>query len=136
MAVSAAWLLGCRAEPEPDTVTRSAPAQSDVMRRGELLSYACQACHTLGPDGRHQVGPNLHGVFGRAAGAAAGFDYSAALAGSGIIWSPDELDQWLADPAGFLPGTTMAFTGYQAAADRGALIMFLLAATAEPAAGP
>jgi cytochrome c len=56
---------------------------------------------------------------------------------SGIVWSPAELDRWLADPAGFLPGTTMAFTGYQSAADRSALIAYLVTATGggRPAAG-
>lgn len=99
------------------------------MRRGELLSYACQACHTLARGGSHQVGPNLFGVFGRVAGTASGFDFSAALRESGLVWSPDALDGWLADPAGFLPGTTMTFTGYQMPGDRAALIQYLVATT-------
>jgi cytochrome c len=98
-------------------------------RRGELLSLACQACHTLTESGSHQVGPNLYGIFGRSAGQSPGFDYTSALRESGIVWSPSELDRWLADPAGFLPGTTMAFTGYQTADDRAALIEYLLDVT-------
>jgi cytochrome c len=93
------------------------------------LSLACQACHTLTEGGSHQVGPNLHGIFGRAAGQSDHFDYTPALRDSGIIWSPTELDRWLADPAGTLPGTTMAFTGYQAADDRAALIAYLVVVT-------
>lgn len=99
------------------------------MRRGELLSYACQACHTFEAGGKNQVGPNLHSVFGRAAGTLPDFDYSTALRESGIVWSADLLDQWLADPAGFLPGTTMTFTGYQSPEDRTLLIEYLMAAT-------
>jgi cytochrome c2 len=97
--------------------------------RGEILSYACQACHTLGEGQDHQIGPNLFEVFGRTAGSSPGFDYSIALGESGIVWSESELDAWLADPAGYLPGTTMAFTGYRDASDRSALIDYLVSAT-------
>lgn len=107
----------------------SPPSAPVDNRRGELLSYACLACHTLDQGGAHQIGPNLHGVFGRAAGSLPDFAYSEALLASEFVWTPAELDNWLSDPAGFLPGTTMAFTGYQQAEDRRALIEFLLAAT-------
>jgi len=121
-------LSGCEAEPESG-IAASVPARFDTDQRGELLSYACQACHSLGQGGIHQVGPNLYGIFGRPAGSAEGFVYSSALLDSGIVWSPAELDRWLAEPAGFLPGTTMAFTGYQLAEDREVLIEFLVDAT-------
>ena len=125
-----AMLAGCGPATGPEVST---PAPSELERRGELLSLACQACHSLESGGSHQVGPNLYAIFGRVAGTNEGFDYSDALQDSGIVWSPGELDGWLADPAGFLPGTTMAFTGYQQADDRAALVEFLVAATAAAA---
>ena len=36
---------------------------------------------------------------------------------------------WLANPAGFVEGTTMPFTGYRAAEDRRDLIAYLLRVT-------
>jgi cytochrome c len=99
------------------------------LERGQLLSLACAACHTLGPAQGTLVGPNLHGVFGRRAGAVVGFDYSPALAGSGLVWTPVSVEAWLTEPAGFIVGTKMAFTGYRSAEDRRDLIAYLLHAT-------
>ena len=97
--------------------------------RGELLGLACAACHKLRAGEGTLIGPNLNGVFGRPAGAVAGFEYSPALRQSGLVWTPRSLEAWLADPAGFVAGTTMAFTGYRSAADRRDLIAYLLRAT-------
>ena len=97
--------------------------------RGELLGLACAACHKFGDGEGTLIGPNLHGVFGRPAGAVAGFAYSPALLESGLVWTPRSLEAWLADPAGFVAGTTMAFTGYRSATDRRDLIAYLLRAT-------
>jgi len=99
------------------------------LARGELLGLACLACHKLGAGEGTLVGPNLHGVFGRPAASLTGFGYSPALAASGLVWTPLSLEAWLADPAGFVAGTTMAFTGYRSAEDRRDLIAYLLRAT-------
>lgn len=55
------------------------------------------------------MGPNLHGVVGRAAGAVAGFRYSAPLAASGLTWDEATLDRWLTDSAALVPGSTMPY---------------------------
>jgi cytochrome c len=99
------------------------------FKRGQLLSLACAACHSFRAGEKTIVGPNLHGVFGRPAGAVEGFDYSPALQSSGLVWTPRALDAWLADPASFVAGTKMTFTGYRSAEDRRDLIAYLLQAT-------
>ena len=99
------------------------------FKRGQLLSLACAACHSFAAGEKTIVGPNLHGVFGRAAGAVEGFDYSPALKSSGLVWTPRALDAWLADPASFVAGTKMTFTGYRSAEDRRDLVAYLLQAT-------
>lgn len=103
-------------------------AAADVAR-GQLLSFACAACHTFGAAGGTLIGPNLHGVFGRRAASVAGFDYSPALASSGLVWTPVSLEAWLREPASFVVGTKMAFTGYRSPDDRRDLIAYLLHAT-------
>ena len=75
------------------------------------------------------MGPNLEGVFGRPAASLPDFAYSDALRATELVWTPRALDAWLAEPARFVAGTTMAFTGYRAPADQRDLIAYLLQAT-------
>jgi len=103
-------------------------AGADVAR-GELLGLACAACHKFRAEQGTLIGPHLQGVFGRRAASVEGFDYSPALRESGLVWTPRSLEAWLADPAGFVEGTTMPFTGYRSAEDRRDLIAYLLRVT-------
>ena len=112
-----------------------APYVSADLARGEMLSYACRACHGLGAGEESPIGPSLSGVFGRRAASVAGFEYSPVLRASEIVWTPEALDAWLAQPADFLPGNNMAFTGFRSADDRRDLIAYLLAQTS-PGSGP
>ena len=65
-------------------------------------------------------------IFGQRAGAQEGFAYySAALRASGLVWSPEYLDAWLANPSGFLPGTTMMSLGVPDPQARADLIAYL-----------
>lgn len=106
----------------------AAYASADIAH-GERLALQCRACHTLEPNGAILLGPNLFGVFGRPAASVEDFDYSAALEAAGFVWTPAALDAWLASPSRFLPGSRMAFAGLQNAADRDALMAYLLQVT-------
>lgn len=91
---------------------------------GQKVFNQCKACHTL-EQGKNRVGPHLHGVVGRPAGAVEGFKYSKAMQESGITWTPENLDKYLADPKGFMPGNKMAFAGLKNAEDRKNVIAFI-----------
>jgi cytochrome c len=99
------------------------------LERGELLSFACQACHTLREGEPHQTGPNLYGILGRTAGTQEGFEYTDGLRASGIVWSVETIEAWLAAPNDYVPGTTMVFAGYADPDDRRDLIAYLIAVT-------
>jgi cytochrome c len=105
------------------------PYISADTRNGEKLAAQCRACHTLTTGGTHGIGPGLHGIFGRQAGGARDFDYSAALQDSEFHWTPRALDAWLASPYEFLPGNRMTFTGIADATDRVDLVAYLLTET-------
>jgi cytochrome c len=95
--------------------------------RGKYVFFQCRVCHYVEKHAPHDNGPNLYDLFGRRAGTAAGFEhYSQTLKDSGIVWSPQYLDAWLANPATFIPGTTMIFPqGVPDAQDRADLIAYI-----------
>lgn len=99
--------------------------ESVEYKRGRLLYIQCRACHDLQPSPVEKVGPNLHGVMNRAAGADPEFSYSAALSRAKLVWDRATLDRWLTRPGELVPGNTMAFAGIANAADRAALIAYI-----------
>jgi cytochrome c len=105
----------------------TAHAEGDVAR-GEAHFKECAACHRL-EAGANEVGPSLHGVFSRKAGELADFRYSPAMKRSGVSWTAETLDKYLADPQAFIPGNRMPYAGLPSAADRADLIAYLQKAT-------
>jgi cytochrome c2 len=102
-----------------------APAPASELAQAEGGLQQCTVCHPTDASGRHGAGPNLRGVLDRPAASAPDFAYSEALRGRGITWTDAELDAFLAEPAGYVPGTAMPFAGLKNPADRAAVIRFL-----------
>jgi cytochrome c len=111
-------------------VAQDEMTNEELMKRGKRVFVLCRSCHTLEDEGRHKVGPNLHGFFGSTAGSKEGFRYSDAVKESGIVWSGETLEEWLVKPKDFLPGNKMAFAGVRKESDRKALITYLMSETA------
>ncbi len=121
------------ADPKPvvDLSGLPAPYNAANYDQGRRQYAKCRACHLLEADGGHRIGPNLHGIFDRTAGAAEDFKYSDAVAEAGFEWTPEQLDQWLANPKAFLPGNRMTFAGIAKQEQRENLIAYLLVETAK-----
>lgn len=100
---------------------------ADANRGQDVFAKRCSGCHALDLD---KEGPRLRGVFGRKAGAVAGFPYSDALRNSGIVWDENDLNRWLEDPEQTVKGSNMEFRVGEAA-ERAALIDFLKSAVSK-----
>jgi cytochrome c2 len=101
----------------------AAHADGDAAR-GEKRFEECATCHST-QTGVNGVGPSLHDVFGRKAGGLDDYRYSPAMKRSGITWTPQALDTFVADPQKAVPNNRMPFAGMPDAADRADLIAYL-----------
>ena len=103
-------------------------AQAQNAEAGRTVYNQCRACHTIDAGGRNGVGPNLHAVVGRRAGAVEGFRYSAPMrtaAEGGLTWTPENLDRYLTNPKDLVPGGSMAFAGLRNEQQRKDLIAWM-----------
>lgn len=110
----------------------TAPASADVAR-GAQIYERCAACHSLAHD---RTGPRHCGLFGRKAGGVKGFEYSAAMRGSRLVWNAATLDRFLAAPMKTVPGTSMGYAGIPDAGERADLIAYLRSANRSKAICP
>jgi cytochrome c len=109
---------------------------SATPERGETSAKKCQACHTFNKGEPNRVGPNLYGVVGRDKAAVAGFNYSAPMKAKGGKWTIEELNAFLTNPRGYLPGTSMSFAGLPRGSERADLITYLNTKSDSPAPLP
>lgn len=119
-----------QAEPLPIRL-----ASADATK-GQAAAKKCLSCHIFDKGGPNKIGPNLYGVVGRPKGSHEGFSYSSAMKGKGGEWSYDNLDQFLANPKGYVTGTIMAFAGVSNPKERADILAFLRTLSDSPVAFP
>lgn len=122
---------GAAEDDGPDLGTLLASADASA---GEAAFARCSACHTMEQGGANGIGPNLYGSMGKAiGGVAAGYAYSSALSGHGGQWTWENMDDWLANPRGFAPGTKMSFAGLGNPQDRANIMEYMATYGGAPA---
>lgn len=105
----------------PDTA--SAPAGNPV--RGKTVFARCAVCHKVDKAAVGGMGPNLAGVYGRAAGKLPGYAYSPAMKAARLKFDEAGLSRFLAAPTKVVPGTKMMAPPLANPADRADVIAYL-----------
>lgn len=109
--------------------------KATTAEAGAKVFGQCKACHNAAEGGPAQVGPNLWNVVGGPAAHMQGFAYSEGMqahAKTGAKWTYEDLDKFLANPKGYIPGTKMGFAGLAKPEDRAAVIDYLRAQSKDP----
>lgn len=92
---------------------------------GKKVFRKCKSCHSFSVDAKHKSGPNLYDVVGRQAGTSEGYKYSKAMQKTELVWNIATLDEFLANPRGYVKGTKMSFAGLRKKKDRDNIIEYL-----------
>jgi cytochrome c len=100
-------------------------ASAQDIAAGETSFRKCQLCHDVGENAKNKLGPELDGLNGRKAGSVENFNYSEGLKSSGITWTQETFKEFIKDPRGTMPSTTMLFPGIKDDKELGDLWAYL-----------
>jgi len=101
-----------------------ARAEGDPQAGEAVFKKNCSVCHTT-EEGKNKIGPSLHGIVGRHSASLPNFQYSEAMKSANKDWDAHNLDQYLSNPRGLVPGTKMIFAGLKNEQDRQNIIAYL-----------
>ncbi|MEH6647765.1 c-type cytochrome [Sulfitobacter sp.] len=80
-------------------------ASAQNAEAGAAVFKKCKACHQIGPNAENKLGPTLNDLVGRAAGSVEDFKYGDSILAAGekgLVWSTEELANYLEDPTKYM----------------------------------
>ena len=95
------------------STTSFAQTEGDAAN-GKNVFRKCQSCHMVGEGAKNRSGPLLNGIIDRPAGKVEKYRYSKSLlaaASDGLVWTEEDLAEYLKSPRKFIPKGKMAFVG-------------------------
>ncbi len=102
-------------------------AEGDPVKGEKAFRQVCAQCHIPVP-GDPLAAPNLNGVVGRPIAAKEDYRYSDAFMArkaEGMIWTEENISDFVRDPRGFMPGTVMQFVGVKRSSMRADVSAYL-----------
>lgn len=102
------WAAEYRPGPPPAEIEDALEVEAPPAGAA-LFAVHCATCHNLTAE--HSIGPHLEGVIGRQAGSVDGFNASSTLAALEIVWSGENMAEFIFSPSRFASGTSMADVG-------------------------
>ena len=102
-----------------------AMAAGDIAKGANTFAEECGDCHST-KAGKAKKGPPLVGVNGRKAGTITDFEYSQAMVQSGILWTSEKIDTYIAQPRKVVPGGKMKYDGLADAPARADVVAYVL----------
>jgi len=98
------------------------PVCAADVEHGKDLFKACAACHNDQPSA---LGPSLKGVVGRKAATLDNFRYSGPMLRANLVWTPENLHDYIADPQAKVKGNRMPYGGLTNASDVDDIVAYL-----------
>lgn len=118
------FALSCALLAAASALPSRAMAAGDAKRGADVFDSQCAECHSVRA-GKNKKGPSLFASVGRTAGTVPDFVYSDALKQSGITWTPDKIQTYLAGPKKMVPGGKMKYDSEMTSADVTDLLVYL-----------
>lgn len=97
---------------------------ADSQSHGALLFQSCAGCHTTGVTSGG-LGPSLFRIVGRKQATRTDYLYSDSFRALDGVWTEEALEEFLADPTSYAPGTTMSTVQVTDPEERRAIIAYL-----------
>lgn len=107
-------------------------AAADVSRGERAFQQKCSSCHTVDQGGANGTGPNMWDKVGKDVASKEGFNYSSTMASWEGAWTYDQMNGFLENPRGYMPGTAMAFAGLRKDPERVNVIAYLASLSNDP----
>jgi cytochrome c len=100
---------------------------------GVETAKKCLACHDFAKGGPNKVGPNLWNIVGSKPAEVPGYAFSDAMkAREDKPWTYEALNDFLAGPRAYVPGTKMTFAGLPKLEERANVIAYLRTLSDQP----
>jgi cytochrome c len=107
--------------------------EGDLVAGQKVFGRFCKQCHVPFP-GDPLAAPKLNGILDADVASFPGYRYSDAFEAKkreGMVWTEENLRDFLRDPRGFIPGSIMVFQGLKRAKHRDDVIAYLKALPVE-----